>query len=225
MNRGELRQLVWSWLDDPDGGYYTEAQVNTWLNNALVECQKQLLDCGELWYLKCAQTYIVQSEDCYTLPSDFLKLNRLEIRLQGTQSPQEVWSSIEPVTLNEGAVVNFGTGQPMYVTIGKDCLILRQIPDQTYLMKLHYSYKIAPMESDLNVPDVPLQYQEYLALLATRDGYSKDNSEPSSEFKQKFADYKEMMKKDQIQRNRQRPRRVVQRMGDGSAYGNNTWGF
>jgi hypothetical protein len=65
------------------------------------------------------------------------------------------------------------------------------------------------------VPDVPLQYQEYIALLAARDGFSKDAREPSSMFREKFAEYQNMMKKDQIQRNRAQPRRVVRTQGDG----------
>lgn len=225
MNRGELRELVWYWLNDPDGGYYTETQVNTWLNNALIECQKQLLDCGEYWYTTCAKTNFVQNEACYALPSNFLKANRLEIRVQGSSAPNEVWTSIDPATLNEGAAVNFGNGQPMSVTIVRDCLLVRPIPDTTYLVRLYYSYKVAPMVDDLNVPDVPLQYQEYIALLAARDGYSKDASEPSSEFKEKFRDYKEMMKKDQIQRNRSQPRRVVRTMGDGNLGGGTSGGY
>ncbi len=219
MNRAQLRQLVWYWLDDDqpgaEGGYYTETQVNVWLNNALIECQKKLLDCGEYWYLKCATTNLVQNESCYALPSDFLKLNLLQIRVQGTQSPGEVWQTLWSATLSEASAFNFGNGQPCVVTIGKDCLILRQVPDTNYKIKIEYSYKVAPMDDDLNVPDVPLQYHEYIALLAARDGYAKDNSEPSSEFKEKMSDYKEMMTKDQIQRNRAQPRRVRRVNGDG----------
>lgn len=219
MNRGELRKLVWYWLDDLEGGYFTATQVNTWLNNALIECQKQLLDCGEYWYLTCAKTNLVQNEGCYALPSNFLKANRLEVRIQGSSAPNEVWTSILGSTLNEGAKFNFGTGQPCRVTIGKDCLIFRPLPDQAYLIRLYYSYKVAPMVSDLSVPDVPTQYHEYIALLAARDGYSKDNTEPSSQFREKFNDYREMMKKDQMQRNRAQPRRVRKVQDDTGGFG------
>ena len=217
MTRSELKNLVWYWLDDLEGGYFTSVQVNTWLNNALVECQKQLLDCGEYWYLKKVTTSTLAYRDCYALPSDFLKANLLEVLIQGSLStPQsQTWATIDGNTLAEGAQINFGNGRPVTVTIGKDCLIFRPIPDTTYTIRLSYSYKVAPMTDDLNVPDVPLQYHEYIALLAARDGFSKDEREPSSSFKEKFHDYREMMKKDQIQRNRAQPRRVVRRSGDG----------
>lgn len=217
MTRGELRNLVLYWLDDLDAGYFTPTQVNVWLNNALVECQKQLLDCGEYWYGTCATTSTVANQDSYSLPSNFLKCHRLEILIQGTlATPQsQTWATIDGNTLMEGARLNFGTGKPATVTIFKDCLLFRPMPDTAYPIRLFYSYKVTPMTDDLNVPDVPLQYQEYIALLAARDGFSKDEREPSTMFREKFAEYKDMMKKDQIQRNRAQPRRVVRTQSDG----------
>lgn len=221
MNRGELRTLVLDWLDDVDAGYFTPADVNTWLNNAQYEVQKQLLDCGELWYMKCATAYTTQFYDTYSLPSDFAKMHRLEFLVQGAPSGsagQQVWSSIEPATLNEGACINFGTGQPALVTIGKNCLILRQIPDSGYFMRMFYSYIVTPMQDDLNVPDCPIQYHQFIAVQAAWDGYMKDQRDPSI-VDEKRAYYLDMMKKDQIQRNRSRPRRVVQTEGMGGGWG------
>jgi hypothetical protein len=217
MTRGDLRNLVLYWLDDLEGGYFTSTQVNAWLNNALVECQKQLLDCGEYWYGKCVTTTLVANQDSYSLPSDFLKCHRLELLVQGSLDDDpgsQTWQTIDGNTLMEGARINFGTGKPCTVTIFKDCLLLRPPPDTTYTVRMFYAYKVTPMTDDLNVPDVPLQYHEYIALLAARDGFAKDERNPNSAFSEKFYEYKEMMKRDQIQRNRAQPRRVVRRGGD-----------
>lgn len=218
MTRGEIRTLVLSWLDDVNAGYFTPDQVNVWINNAQYEVQKQLLDCGELWYMTCVTTNTVANRDSYTVPADFLKAHRLELLISGTlQTPvsSQTWSSIEPSTLNEGANYNFGTSQPEMVTVGKDCIILRPIPDNAYPIRLWYSYCVDPMNDDLNVPDVPIQYHEAIAVRAAWDGYMKDQRNPSiMDEKRKY--YDDMMKKDQIQRNRSRPRRVVRTMGDNS---------
>lgn len=217
MTRGDIRGLVLSWLDDLQAGYFTPDQVNVWINNAQYEVQKQLLDCGELWYLTCRTAFMVSSQDSYTLPADFLKLNRLELLLGGSANGPvsgQNWSSIEPNTMNEGADLNFGISQPQTVFLGRDCLVLRPIPDTNYWMRLWYSYRVDPMTDDLNEPDVPLQYHEYVAVIAAWDGYMKDQRNPSI-MDEKKAYYVDMMKKDQIQRNRQRPRRVVRTMGDG----------
>lgn len=216
MTRGEIRSLVLSWLDDLDAGYFTPDQVNVWINNAQYEVQKQLLDCGELWYMTCVTANTVAQVDAYALPSDFLKANRLELLTAGTLTgsvASQSWASIEPQTLNEAAVINYGISQPASVTIGKDCLILRPIPDAAYTMRLWYSYRVDPMNDDLNVPDVPLQYHEAIAVRAAWDGYMKDQRNPTiMDEKRKY--YDELMKKDQIQRNRSTPRRVVRTMDD-----------
>ena len=221
MNRGQLRELVLGWLDDVNAGYFTESQVNTWLNNAQYEVQKQLLDCGELWYLTCSTANTVANAGEYSLPADFAKAHRLELLIGGTLSSDvgsQTWSSIEPSTLNEGAILNYGTSQPQVVTIGKDCLILRPIPDISYPMRLCYSYLVDPMNEDLNVPDVPIQYHEYVAVIAAWDGYMKDQRNPTiMDEKKKY--YKDMMEKDQIQRNRSRPRRVIRTMDDYNGFG------
>lgn len=220
MTRGDLRTLVLTWLDDVQAGYFTVDQVDTWINNAQYEVQKQLLDCGELWYLTCATANTVASQDSYSLPADFLKAHRVELLLAGTiTSPPstQTWTSIEPNTLNEGAYLNFGISQPNTFTIGKDCFILRPIPDAAYTMRLWYSYCVAPMTDDLNVPDVPIQYHEAIAVRAAWDGYLKDQRDPSI-ISTKRAYYDDMMKKDQIQRQRMRPRRVV-RYGDDAGFG------
>lgn len=221
MTRGELRGLVLSWLDDLNAGYFTEDQVNVWLNNAQYEVQKQLLDCGELWYMTCSTANTVANVGEYSLPADFAKANRLELLIAGTMTGpvgQQTWSAILPSSLNEGAVMNYGTSQPQLVTIGRDCLILRPIPDIAYPMRLWYSYLVDPMNNDLQVPDVPPQYHEYIAVIAAWDGYMKDQRNPTiMDEKRKY--YKDMMQKDQIQRNRSKPRHVIRTMDDGVALG------
>jgi hypothetical protein len=214
MTRGELRNLVLYWLDDLDAGYFTPTQVNLWLNNAQMEVQKQLLQCGEYWYLKCVFADTVQNQDCYSLPADFLKCHRFELRVQGTSAPNEVWTTLVDQTLQEAAMFNYGAAQPGVYTIGKDCFYLRPIPDSGYRIKLHYSYRVDPMVDDLNVPDVPDQYQEYIAVLAAIDGFLKDERDPTPMYAKRDY-YQDMMKKDQIQRNRAQPRRIIRTSDDG----------
>lgn len=214
MTRQDLRELVLYWLDDLQGGYFTETQVNTWLNNAQKEVQKQLLDCGEYWYLKCVFADTVADEGCYSLPADFLKCNKFEVRVGGTSAPNEVWSQLVVASLGEASAYNYGTAQPGFFTIAKDCFYLWPTPDQAYRIHLYYSYAVSPMTDDLNVPDVPDQYQEYVAVVAAIDGFLKDQRDPSPMYAKRDM-YLEMMKKDQIQRNRAQPRRVIRTFNEG----------
>lgn len=210
MTRGDLINQVRFWLDDLQGTYFTDAQVDQWLNNAQYEVQKQLLTAGQYWYMTCATTTLVANQDCYPVPNDFLKVHRMELLTQGViSSPPTAqnWVMLQDLTLQEAAFLNFGTSQPSAFTIGKTCFYLRAIPDQPYVIRLFYAYRVTPMVSDLNVPDVPEQYHEYIAVLATMDGFIKDQRDPSPLLTKK-AYYEDMMKKDSIQRDRSSPRRV-----------------
>lgn len=217
MTLSDIRTLVQNWLDDPNGTYFTTAVVDPWINNAQYEVQKQLLDCGELWYQTCVTANTVANVGCYQLPSDFAKLHRLEMLVNGTLTgpvSQQAWSQIEPNTLNEAAILNFGISQPLVFTLAQNSIILRPIPDQAYPLRLFYSYIVTPMTNDLNVPDVPIQYHEMIAVRAAWDGYMKDQRDPTI-MNQKWNYYVDMMKKDQIQRERMKPRRIVRTQQDG----------
>ena len=207
MNRGQLRTLVLSWLDDPNGTYFTPAQVNVWLNNAQKEAQKQLVQAGENWYVSKASTTLIQNQDTYSLPLDFLKVNKLAILLSGV-TPNQVRQTLTWVTLIELDQVSMTTGTPACYTIRKNCLVIRPIPDNTNTLYLDYTYLVADMNSDLAVPDVPTQYQEYLAVLATIDGFLKDQRDPSPMLTKKDY-YLSLMKQDAENRNVDQPRMVV----------------
>jgi hypothetical protein len=217
MTRGDLQNLVLYWLDDLNAGYFTPVQVNAWLNNAQIEVQKQLIQGGELWYNKCATFETIANTDCYSLPADFLKVNRLETMVQGQTVPNQVWGDILPVTLNEASNLNYGSGQPSVFTVGKDCLYLKPIPDNVYTIRMNYSYRVTPMTDDLNVPDVPPEFQEYIAVMAAMDGFLKDERNPSN-LMTKMGYYKDMMTKNEIQRQRMKPRRVTMTTDDSGGF-------
>lgn len=207
MTFSQLRTLVWSWLDDPNGTYFTEVQVNVWLNNAQRECQKQLIQAGENFYVTSVYTSTVQNYDTYALPTDFMRLNKLQVLLSGT-SPNENRAAITPVTLVQLDQVSMSTGTPQAHCIRKNCIVLRPIPDNTYTVYMDYSYLVNDMVADSSVPDVPIQYQEYLAVLASIDGFLKDQRDASPFFaKRDF--YLSLMKQDAENRHVDAPRQVV----------------
>lgn len=206
MTRGELRNLVLSWLDDPDAGYFTVSQVNTWLNNAQLETQKQLIQAGQNWYMVCAETNTAQYVNCYALPSDFLKSHRLQV-ITGGSYPQEDLRTLVPITPMEMASNATLIGLPAAYFLKKNAIVFSPLPDRAYPIRMLYSYRVTPMTSDTEEPDVPEQYHEYLACLATKDGFLKDNRDPS-QVEQKIAEYKALFKQDAQDRNEDIPRSV-----------------
>lgn len=217
MNFLQLQDLTLTWLDDVNAGYFTRPQVKRFINNALREVQKELIQSGEGWYLRCQQTNTIAQKEAYSLPADFLRNHRLKVYTQGNGSnpSTDVSSVIMPATPVQITSLPAGPGTPSLYYIKKDCLVLRSVPDRAYPMQMLYSYAVSEMVSDTEVPDVPVQYQEYLSVLATIDGFMKDQRDASQFLTGKKESYKALMKQDADQRNVDFPRSIVSTENDG----------
>ena len=200
MTFSDLKTLVWSWLDDPNGGYFTDAQVGVFINNAARQVQKKLIQSGDPWYGETVQTVLSANLNTYTLPSDFLKLHRIDIFLNGT-FPNETRCRLIPVTPVEADRFPTGTGTPECYWIYKGNIVFAKTPDTAYTIEMLYSYAIVDMVNGTDVPDVPTQYQEMIAIYATLDGYLKDQRDPNPVFAQKLAMYEQSMVQDAQERN------------------------
>lgn len=197
--------MVLAYLNDPDAGYFTIPEVNLWLNNAQRETQKKLLQAGQNWYMTCAQTQTVINQDCYALPSDYLKMLKFEIVLGGT-SPNENTAILLPRTPMEISGIQ-GPGTPQAYFLKKDCAVIKPIPSSVWTLRMNYAYIVTDMTSDTEEPDVPTQYHELLALYATKDGKIKDESD-SSLIDNKIKEYLDLMKQDAQDRTEDVPRMV-----------------
>lgn len=204
----DLRTLTLSWLDDPQGAYFTAAQVNVWLNNAQRELQKKLIAKGENYYVQRLQGTMIANTDSYTLPTDFKKNHKLEIVLSGT-APTEVKQTLLPVTYMQLDQVAMDVGAPRAVCFKRNAMIVRPVPDQAYTMYLHQSYQVVDMVNDADIPDVPHDYAEYIAVLATLDGFMKDQRQASEFVMLKQKAYEDTLTKDAQQRDVSAPRSII----------------
>lgn len=219
MTFAELRELTLTWLDDVNAGYFSNSQVNRWLNNAQIEVQKLLLQAGENYYMKPVQTTLVVNQQDYVLPQDFMHLHRLTLVVSGSP-PTQSEVPLSPITTNQQDLVPNQTGQPQYYYIKRNRLVLFPTPDTTLPMILTYSPLVGDMTLDTDLPNVPPQYHEFLAVLATNDGLIKDGRQIDSiVMKKKY--YEEMLKADSIERRQDAPRSVVM-TGEGAGY---TFGY
>ena len=208
MTRSELKTLMRSWLDDVNGGYFTDSQCNTWLNLAQRRVQMLLLQAGENFYEKTVETLTVASQADYVLPSDFFLLHRLEIIVSGsgtTESRQPIY----PITINQQDFVSVGLGTPTNYYLKKDRFTLSPTPDTANkVLRLYYSYLVADMASDSDEPDAPEQYHELVALYAAEDGFIKDDRTVTN-LAIKKEKYEALIKQAAENRTQDRSRQVV----------------
>jgi hypothetical protein len=94
----------------------------------------------------------------------------------------------------------------------KDSFVLAPTPNQAWVLHMDYAYLVADMTNDLEEPDVPTQYHEYLAILAARDGFLRDGRSMDP-INQKLSYFQNMLQQVSQDRNQDSPRQVVRTRG------------
>lgn len=208
MNLSQLKSLVSYWVDDLDLAYFTPAQVTTFLNNAQKSIQKDLILCGEGFYLKCVQTTLVINQREYVLPEDFMETARLEIVVSGT-APTESLAVILPITPQQKDLIYSQQSIPIGYYLQKNRIVMFPAPDQTYVFRLYYQYQIPDMVLDTDTPDIPDAYQEMIALLAAYDCLIKDGRDVGP-LSAKIDKYRAQMKDQMAERLADKSRTVIE---------------
>jgi hypothetical protein len=213
MTLAQIRTLVLSYLDDPDAGYFTNAQTLVWINNAQREVQKMLGQAFEGHFLKCVKTTMVVGQREYQLPSDFKRLHRLEIVVSGTTSADEVLRRVAKITRNQQDKTFNNRGFPEFYYFQGNYLVVVPASDTAYTLRLYYEYRLTDLSDDSDSSDIPAEHQEMIAVIAAIDGMIKDGRDASLLLKKK-EDFEKMLKQDAEQRNADEPRTVVQTISD-----------
>lgn len=210
----QMRTLTWDWLDDAAGAYFTQSTVNLRLNLAMWELQKRLISANKEYFLSCVKTDTVAGQQAYALPSDFVQIVRLEWYNTGTAATS-LSTKIEAMTPNQRDLLVNVNGDPQYYSMSKNNIILWPIPNRVVEVHLEYNYQTAFMTLDSDIPDMPLQYHEYIPILATRDCLIKDGR-PLAPIQSKLDQYELLLKEIAVQRQADGPRMVTQTSQDWS---------
>lgn len=208
MQLSDLQNLTSFWLDDLNFGYYTQIQVNYWINNAQIEVQKMLIASGQNRYNAWVGTTLIVGQSDYVLPSDFRKINNLEVVLSGVP-PNEAVTPIVPITTNQKYLIDMGQSTPAAYRFRKNRIVLQPAPDTPLLMRMEYTYLITSLVNQTDVPDVPTEYHELIALLATADGFIKDGRQ-NQLLLTKIEAYKTDLQQDAQERSQDVVRGIVQ---------------
>jgi len=163
--------------------------------------------------LKCVKTTLVVNQADYALPDDFLKTQRLVLVLSGTY-PNEDEQEIQPITLNQQGMVSNRTGTPELFYLKKNKLIITPVPDTAKTLKLFYTHRIADMVELSDTPDVPQEYQEFIAVLAGIDCMNKDGRDPTP-LLEKRNYYQKQLEDDAEDRTENQPRMIVETQDGG----------
>lgn len=177
MTVGEIKAYVASMVDDLQFAYFTESELLRYINQMMRECQKLLLQSGNNWYVKIDQSQqTVLNQIAYTLPTDFLIMNRVEL----VQNPgvNETRYSVQSIVLNQKDSIAFDSDVAAFYIL-KDTFYLTPQPQTVKTIRMYYSYLIPEVALDADVPDVPKQYHEYIADRVAETCFLKDGRDAS----------------------------------------------
>lgn len=208
MTRTTVKQIVLSWLDDANSLYFTDANLDLWINQAQKQAQSMLLQAGHNWYMKPVESATVIGQSDYILPSDFIEEHRLEIVLTGT-GVNENRQPLVRITTNQQDLNSITSGPPTCYYIKKDRVTLSATPDQAYVLRLYYSPIVTDLSSDSDSLDVPEEFCEYVCLLTAFNGFIKDDRAPANLLTKK-AEIELLLKQMAVDRTTDAARQVVQ---------------
>lgn len=211
MQLSDIQNLLASWLDDANQGYFTPAQTLPWIQLAHKQVQLILLNAGQNYYQIPVETYCVTGQSDYLFPSDFLIEHRLEIILNtpATTTYNENRQPLVAITTNQQDQIELALGPPTNYVIKKDRYTVSPTPDLPYLMRLYYSPLVYLIQNPTDVPDCPDQFVELIPLLAAFNGFIKDDRAPAN-LTQKLEDFKMLVKQLSTNRTQDASRQVVQ---------------
>lgn len=209
----QLQTLASDYLDDPQNGYFTLPILKQRLNLALRELQKRLISANQDYYSECVYTNTVSGQAAYALPSDFLEVVRLYYITQGS-GPTATEQKIYKMTPNQRDLLSDTSGDPGFYYMQKNNLMLAPVPNRIVQLHLEYSYYVADMVNDSDLPDAPQQFHEYIVLIAVRDCMVKD-MRPLTNIETKLKEYEMLLKQIAVQRQVDGPRMIVTTTNDG----------
>lgn len=207
MNLSEAKTKVSILLDDLNFGYHTESQVTIYLNDAQQEVQKYLVQAGQNWYSKCKQATLVVGSCEYYLPSDLLKINRLELVTSTSNSVDNTYP-LNPITLNQQDLYSQTNADPLAYVMVKNRIKLFPVPNIARTIKLTYTYRLSDLSLDAESFDVPQEFEEMIILLAAKTGAIRDDRSTAM-IDSKIAMYLQSLKQAASDRQQQRSRRIV----------------
>lgn len=204
----QLQNLTLDTLDDPNAGYFGLTILKQRLNLALRELQKRLISANEEYYSAAVKTNLVNGQNIYSLPTDFLQVIRLEYVTQGSGNTADT-QKLQYMTPNQRDLMVDRSGDPIGYWFQQNNLILCPTPTGTQELRLEYSYYVSDMVNDADVPDAPAQFHEYISILTARDCLVKD-MRPLSSIETKLNDYEKLLKQIAEQRRADGTRMIVQ---------------
>jgi hypothetical protein len=178
MTLTELRSFT-RFLTNTNTTTYSDADLDFNLNSQYDIFTAIIINSMDDWDFQAdyATTNLVAGQQEYTLPTDIIKIKRVEVSYDGTN-----WYEANPMDINERTSANdatsvasdFSTASPMYDLMDSS-LFLYPIPsaNSTGGLKIWYEKNVTPLSSTSDIPVIIKSFHKGLCYGAAEDFFDK----------------------------------------------------
>lgn len=201
---------------DDSSSFFTDTRLRSFFNLTQQEMANELIQVFEDYLITATTVDVVKDTEVYNLPSDFIKMRRVEDTRYSPSVP------LEPILLNdpEGRLSVFNTVPSStnflsgYKIRGTQ-IVLGETPafDQSAGLRLYYIKRLADVESATNSSELPGEYHNVMVwgvvekALISQQASTEAIAEARTMYRRAIQD----MKGQAERRQTQRPRRVLRR--------------
>lgn len=181
MNRGDIRSLTRTYLDEASAGFWSDAELNSLINVANQKLNATVAGVYEDAFTQSVTFNTVANTKSYALPTDFRVLRRLEL-----------YDTADPHVISKFDELHFpriegthewpfgGFGEPRRYVLRGNQFDLYPIPDAVYPLRMYYDRRLADLLVDGDIPASPAEFHDMLALYAAAQALVKAQDDPST---------------------------------------------
>lgn len=215
-----LRSHTRTYLDESSPADWTDAQINRELNFAYMEVYTAVVETFESYYRVVSTANLVANQQEYAVPSDFLKMVRLEVKYDSTGDFYKAGRfDFQQLSTGYDNDTYGSTSRPLYqITGGYIRLLPIPTTSVTSGLRMEYIKTISELSSDtdeINIP-FPDRYGRLITLGAAAQLLRKGQQEESvaAKYQEDFQIGLEKMKQELEDRNTDGTKVILDVLGE-----------
>lgn len=179
-----LRTTTRMYLDEVSEADWTDDQINTQLNFRYLGVYSAVLEVFEDYYRKVVTSGTIANQGEYALPSDFFKMQRLEVKYNASEEYRKVtYFDTQQMAQQIGTDYYGATHRPIYSLSG-DYIQLLPVPETSIssALRMYYIRELPELSADSDEIEIPFanRYANYISLAAAGDLLRKGQQEETA---------------------------------------------
>ncbi|MDF2457669.1 MAG: hypothetical protein K0S79_85 [Nitrospira sp.] len=178
MNRGAVRTLVRTYLNEPQAAFWTNATLNTLINVATRKVHILIKNVSRYHFTTRVTFPTVAGSEWYQLPSDckdIKHVSKIIAANDNQEAPLTRAPSDNAFAFTDSPLVDNGSNDNpnQYWIMGTSMRLIPK-PTSVVTIRIYYEARIADMTDDANTPACDEDYHDMIAKWAAIEAASKD---------------------------------------------------